>query len=295
LAAGVYRLINLSGHALDRLEVEGLPNEAVQTVTVTLTPTGIQLFPATVRPGTIVLKVINDTNDPIIWNLSQRVKLSNGVCIRSITTFRPFLTGKRLLTSQAFRDHFRNETVVPGESFTLRSLTFLFTDLKGSTQLYDRVGDQTAYRLVREHFQILSEIVAAHDGAIVKTIGDAVMATFPTAGSALEASLEMHRRLEEWNLTHHSDDLTLKVGIHEGPCIAVDSNDRLDYFGQTVNMAARIQGLAESKEICLSDTIATAPGAADRLRHLGRMVEQQVVQLKGISEAVAVYRIAGNA
>src|SRR6185312_3715437 len=98
------------------------------------------------------------------------------------------------------------------------SLTFLFTDLKGSTALYDRVGDIKAYDLVREHFDLLNKIVAAEEGAVVKTIGGVG-----------------HDGKDEGQ----GEDLLLKIGIHEGPCLAVMLNDRQDYFGQTVNIAAR--------------------------------------------------------
>ena len=119
---------------------------------------------------------------------------------------------------------------------------FLFTDLKGSTELYERVGDLVAYDLVRAHFRVLHEIVAAESGAVVKTIGDAVMATFPTPDRAMAAALKMREALK--NL---KGDLLLKIGIHEGPCLAVSLNDRQDYFGRTVNIAARVQGLATSR------------------------------------------------
>ena len=94
---------------------------------------------------------------------------------------RPFLTAKRLLTNQTFRDIYRTDTLDVDQGLKITSLTFLFTDLKGSTELYERVGDLVAYDLVREHFRVLNEIVASEAGAVVKTIGDAVMATFPDA------------------------------------------------------------------------------------------------------------------
>ena len=97
---------------------------------------------------------------------------------------RPFLTAKRLLTNQTFRDIYRTDTLDVDQRLKITSLTFLFTDLKGSTELYERVGDLVAFDLVREHFRVLHEIVASEGGAVVKTIGDAVMATFPTPDRA---------------------------------------------------------------------------------------------------------------
>src|ERR671923_302752 len=104
---------------------------------------------------------------------------------------RPFLTAKRLLTNQTFRDLYGTDTLDVDQRLKITSLTFLFTDLKGSTELYERVGDLAAFDLVRTHFRVLHEIVAAETGAVVKTIGDAVMATFPTPDRAVAAALRM--------------------------------------------------------------------------------------------------------
>ena len=78
---------------------------------------------------------------------------------------RPFLTAKRLLTNQTFRDIYRTDTLDVDQRLKITSLTFLFTDLKGSTELYERVGDLAAYDLVRAHFQVLNEIVTAERGS----------------------------------------------------------------------------------------------------------------------------------
>jgi class 3 adenylate cyclase len=148
---------------------------------------------------------------------------------------RQFLTAKRLLTNQTFRDLYRTETLDVEQRLKIMSLTFLFTDLKGSTDLYDRVGDLVAYDLVRSHFQILNEIVASESGAVVKTIGDAVMATFPVPHRAVSAALRMRDSMRQLNVRQGAEELILKIGIHEGPCLAVNLNGRQDYFGQTVN------------------------------------------------------------
>src|SRR6202008_1776236 len=141
----------------------------------------------------------------------------------------------------------------------ITSMTFLFTDLKGSTALYERVGDLAAFDLVRAHFRVLHEIVAAEAGAVVKTIGDAVMATFPTPDRAVAAALHMRDAMGRLNDAHASEDLVLKIGIHEGPCLAVTLNDRQDYFGQTVNIASRVQNLAISRAIFATEAVVEDP------------------------------------
>src|SRR6202035_493307 len=138
---------------------------------------------------------------------------------------RPFLTAKRMLRNQVFRDSYGTDKIYVEQRLKITSLTFLFTDLKGSTDLYERVGDLVAFDLVRAHFRVLNEIVAAERGAVVKTIGDAVMATFPTPDRAMAAALKMREALKAFNAAHGHEDLLLKIGIHEGPCLAVVLND----------------------------------------------------------------------
>jgi class 3 adenylate cyclase len=127
-----------------------------------------------------------------------------------------------------------------------------------------------AYELVRKHFHLLNAIVAAEGGAVVKTIGDAVMATFSTPDRALAAALRMREAIGDVGNDRRQEDLLLKIGIHAGPCLAVMLNDRLDYFGQTVNIAARIQGLAVSHAIFASKAgrrLSAVVGAAAKCWH----------------------------
>ena len=204
---------------------------------------------------------------------------------------RPFLTAKRLLSNQTFRDIYRTDTLDVDQRLKITSLTFLFTDLRGSTELYERVGDLVAFDLVRAHFRVLHEIVAAEAGAVVKTIGDAVMATFPTPDRAVAAALRMRDAMRDLNEEREREDLLLKIGIHEGPCIAVTLNERQDYFGQTVNIASRVQGLATSREIFATGAVVenAAPRACWRRRAWRR--SRRTPSLRGIANEVNVYAI----
>ena len=96
-----------------------------------------------------------------------------------------------MLANQTFRDVYKADNLSADQRLKITSLTFLFTDLKGSTALYERVGDIAAFDLVRAHFQALLEIISAEKGAVVKTIGDAVMATFIAPAQAVAAGLRM--------------------------------------------------------------------------------------------------------
>lgn len=204
-------------------------------------------------------------------------------------TYTPRLSARELLATQAFRALFRFESVRAGEGLLVRDVTLLFTDLRGSTELYERVGDLNAFALVQQHFAVLEDAARRCRGAIVKTIGDAVMATFLDPADALAAGLDMLAGVAELNARVGRDDILLKMGIHRGAAIAVAQNDKADYFGQTVNVAARIQSVADAGEICMSSGAFEAPGVAELVR--GRAVDQDVVALKGLAAGAVVHRI----
>ena len=204
---------------------------------------------------------------------------------------RPFLTAKRLLSNQTFRDLYRTDTLDVDQRLQITSLTFLFTDLRGSTELYERVGDLVAFDLVKAHFRVLHEIVAAEAGAVVKTIGDAVMATFPTPDRAVAAALRMREAMRDLNRSNGREDLLLKIGVHEGPCIVVTLNERQDYFGQTVNIASRVQGLATAQSIFATGAVVNDARTATLLRDKALDPESHDVSLRGIERVVQVYAI----
>jgi len=156
---------------------------------------------------------------------------------------------------QVFRDLFATEVVRPGEEISIGSVTLMFTDLRDSTRLYRRIGDASAFGRVREHFEILEKAIAAEGGAIVKTMGDAVMATFRQPISALKAVWKAQSIIAE----RGEPMLWLKVGLHKGPCIVVNLNDRLDYFGSTVNITARLPGFSKGGELIFSEEFYNDP------------------------------------
>jgi class 3 adenylate cyclase len=204
---------------------------------------------------------------------------------------RAFLTATRLLSNQTFRDLFRTGTLNVDQRFKITNLTILFTDLKGSTALYDRVGDLVAFDLVRDHFAALLKSIAAEGGAVVKTIGDAVMATFPTPDRAMRAALRMRTAMRELNGVVGREDLALNIGLHEGPCLAVMLDDRQDYFGQTVNVASRVQGLADPTAILATKPIVESVNVARILADAGFTTTARESLLRGVSEAMTVYEI----
>ncbi|MEA3213332.1 MAG: hypothetical protein QOE70_6389 [Chthoniobacter sp.] len=165
------------------------------------------------------------------------------------------VTAAEVTSLQVFRDLFSREALRPGEQISVGTLAVLFTDLRDSTRLYQQIGDAPAFGRVMNHFDILHEAVTSERGALVKTIGDSVMAIFRRPLSALKAILRAQSRLNDTT----GPALTLKAGIHSGPCIAVTLNERLDYFGSTVNLAARVQRFSTGGDVVISDILRCDP------------------------------------
>jgi len=238
------------------------------------------------QPGPVRLLLENRTGSRVLPGLWVEERSHN-----IIYWAKPFLSAKRLLTNQVFQDTYGVNTIDVEQHLKITSLTFLFTDLQSSTELYERIGDLAALNLVRAHFRVLTEIVAAETGAVVKTIGDAVMATFPTPGRAVAAALRMREAMHALNERHGHEDLSLKIGIHAGPCLVVLLNDRQDYFGSTVNVAARVQALADSRAILATRPVITDPQVSALLASNGLAPVVQQRTIRGIAEEVAVYQI----
>jgi len=192
-------------------------------------------------------------------------------------------TAAEVTALQRFRDLFAGEALRPGEKIAVGSLTVLFTDLCGSTRLYNQIGDAPAFGLVMSHFDILLKAITEEEGALVKTIGDAVMAVFRRPVSALRAMLRAQRELAA---SPETGGLQLKVGMHYGPCIAVTLNDRLDYFGSTVNMASRLEHLSKGGDLVLSSIVREDPEVAQFLTGANHLrVEPLETELKGFDQA----------
>jgi class 3 adenylate cyclase len=236
--------------------------------------------------GGIVLR--NRSSRPLTFVIESRAWRSDALTAHEVTTL------------QAFRDLLPDQVLRAGEDVGIDSITLMFTDLEGSTALYERLGDAAAYRLVRRHFGVLAETIRAHDGALIKTIGDAVMAAFAAPEQAVRAALDIHDRIAAFNAAYRAESaaageppgdtaIGLKMGLHGGRCIAVTLNDRLDYFGSTVNMAARLQGRSRRGEIVLSEPLAADPAVAPLLQ--GRPLSHENAELKGFATPVPLVRL----
>lgn len=275
-------------HSARFLDVKGETTSERQNLSMVISQGHAVNETLVLRPGLLRLTLENHTDRRVVPN----VCVAGDDLHEMLGRRRPFLTAKRLLTNQSFRDIYRTDTLDVDQRLKITSLTFLFTDLRGSTALYERVGDLAAFDLVRAHFRVLHEIVAAEAGAVVKTIGDAVMATFPTPDRAVAAALRMREAMLRLNTEHGSDDLLLKIGIHEGPCLAVNLNDRQDYFGQTVNIASRVQGLADPNVIMTTEAIVGDAHVSEILRDSGIASVSRMEELQGIAREVRIFALS---
>jgi class 3 adenylate cyclase len=275
-------------HTAQFLDVNGEETTERQNLSVIFNKVQVPVDSVALRPGPLRLSLENRTEGrvlPAVWVANQAMD-------DLLTRRKPILTAKRLLTNQTFRDIYRTDTLAIGQRLKILSLTFLFSDLKDSTALYERVGDLVAFDLVNEHFRLLLEIIGSERGAVVKTVGDAVMATFETPDRAIAAALRMREAMSDLGAERQHQSLRLKMGIHEGSCLAVTLNGQQDYFGQTVNVASRVQGLADSRSIVVTESVVENAHARALLESNGLKPAPRSVALSGIADKVSVYEIS---
>jgi adenylate cyclase len=255
LVPGTYHMIQPESDISCPLKITGNHGESEQVIDYFYDGKNLTKKMDWYGSGSFTLRVTNKSDHNLDFIFARAVEY-------------PWVSGAKVASNQIFRDYFSSELISADESFSVQNMVFVFTDIKGSTDLYERRGDAKAYYLVREHFKIMKDIVSRHDGAIVKTIGDAIMATFLVSSDAISAVFEMQNAFQEFNEREKSlDDIIIKVGVHRGSCIAVTSNDKLDYFGRTVNIAARVQGLSGGHDIMISKTLYQEAGLQDLIDH----------------------------
>jgi class 3 adenylate cyclase len=197
-------------------------------------------------------------------------------------------TAHHVATMPEFRSLFGAEALRPGLALKVSKVAILFSDLCGSTALYSRVGDAAAFGIVNDCLTYGIDIVERHGGTVVKTIGDAVMAAFTDARAAVDAGVETLERWGAFVVAHPVvTSLDIKIGINAGPCTVVTANGRIDYFGQTVNEAARMQHLAGPREAVIAEPLAELIAPGSRVAP----AERFEATVKGITTPLRVVRL----
>lgn len=187
-------------------------------------------------------------------------------------------TAKDLAEDVFFRRFFSGEILKRGKKIQVGTLTFAFTDLKGSTALYQRRGDAEAFSFVLTHFEILEREILKHHGKIIKTIGDAIMASFERSQDAVRAFSDAQKHIAEAG----QGELSLRAGLHRGPALLTTLNEQLDYFGSTINFAARLEGLSSGQDIICSETVLADLRSQNALENF--RVESFSAQVKGFAD-----------
>src|SRR5450432_1903233 len=235
-------------HAAQFIDVQGEPTEECRELSLIYNKVQAPVGTMTLRPGPLRLSLDNQTDVRVL----PSVFIAADALHHLIGKRKPFLTAKRMLTNQTFRDVYKADNL------------------------------NIDQRL---------KITSSEKGAVVKTIGDAVMATFIRPEHALAAGLRMRAAMETLNVARGTSDLVVKIGIHEGPCLAVMLNERQDYFGQTVNIAARVQGLSTSHAIHITGPVIDAPAVTEILDKEAIRPIQKQAALRGIADKIVVYEI----
>jgi class 3 adenylate cyclase len=270
LAPGPYRFrtVEAGGEA----DADLLPDDAMPAIIAQ--GSEIRLESAT---DCNALAIHNETDRPLYFVIEDRNWVADA------------LTGDRVIAMPVFRRLCPEQLLRPGDDAEIGRITILFTDLVGSTGLYDSLGDATAYNLVRDHFAFLSERVQRHNGFIVKTVGDAVMAAFSHSDDAVRAALAIQDDVAAFNSANRAGAIALKLGLHSGACIAVTAAGVLDYFGATVNIAARLEHQCATGEVVVSGVMLDDPATNAALD--GRtLIEDQAI-LRGFNASLRFVRV----
>ncbi len=165
------------------------------------------------------------------------------------------------------------------------SLAILFADIAKSTQIYETLGNEAAKKLIDRCISVMVDITGKHNGTVIKTIGDEIMCTFPSADNAVDAAMEMHQELEQTTVKDRPDFVppNIYAGIQYGPVI-LDSGD---VFGDAVNVAARMVAFAKQRQIITTEE--TVNQLSENLQNAAHWIDK--TNIKGKSGEIKIYEI----
>ena len=259
LREGAYRLRGPQlGWAFDFRVAPGAPSRRWE---LSLSSGPIDGLSPTLGTGTQTLGLGNDTDRPLV------------VRVERVAARDDALTAARASTLAVFRELFPAEVLAPGRLVSISDVTLLMTDLDSpGTSLYTELGDARAFAVLAEQYLLIDAAVRLAGGAIVKSIGEGVVAAFCTPEAALEAGLAIARDMAATASTRALAP-RLRLAAHRGPAMAATLNDDLDYFGATVHEARSALRFTPSGAFTVTRAVAADPQVAARLSALGRAVE----------------------
>ncbi|TGK03005.1 adenylate/guanylate cyclase domain-containing protein [Leptospira langatensis] len=273
LRNGVYRLRVNGDKNYSLLEIK----DEIQNSPLLWKPNGLPEQVETNTEPNIFLE--NETAAPRTFIIEERREDQD--CLRPSDLFN----------FQDFRDLFSQEALSTDLQLDIGIQTILFTDIVGSTKFYYHKGDSGAFSEVRFHFVEVYKVVREFQGAVVKTIGDAVMAAFPSPVAAVEASVKLQ---EFFSDTNPETPIRIRISLHTGPCLAVNLNSNIDYFGNTVNFAAKLQAIADGEEIVFSEIIFKDKELRKLMTEKGWKVRRVKFNQSWINEETSAYKLVFN-
>ena len=164
------------------------------------------------------------------------------------------------------------------------TVTILFSDIEGSTQMTERLGDQRMQQILRGHNDIVRHQVAAYGGFEVKSLGDGFMLAFSSARRALQCAISIQQAFAAHNREHPEEPVRVRIGLHTGEFV----QEMEDFFGKNVILASRIADQARGGEILVSGLLKELTDSAGDIR----FGEVQEVELKGLAGLNRVYAVA---
>jgi serine/threonine protein kinase/class 3 adenylate cyclase len=225
-------------------------------------------LPRTFKAGRQLFALMNDHPQELVARIERTAARDDA------------LTAVRASALGLFRELFPGEILSPGQLVSVANVVLVVTDLEQAGNLYQRLGDTRAFGLIHEHFRLLDERIRGEGGALIKTVGEGLVAAFTEPVAAVRAALDFQPLLAGREATH---GLRLRVGVHRGPAMAATLNEHLDYFGTMVSVAGQLPRFAGGGEVVLTPAVAVDPQVAALLQTRNLRSEVLTVNLPGQS------------